>query len=178
LADARPEPERNEGRIEMAPTLAERIFHIAYVVPNLKAALAFFQDKLDVPRFLVKEDVQLQDQMYMGKPADIRQSIAFGWAGHFEFELIQPLSGTSTYSEFLKKVPGGGMQHTGILVDDYDKGVAEMTAKGFTLVQSGRNGDTRFGYFDTDRVIGTLTEVVYRAPKEEEFIARFRRGEA
>lgn len=161
----------------MAQTLADRIFHMAYVVPDLHAALGFFRDKMGVPKFLVKEDVTLQDQTYMGRPADLHQSIAFGFAGPIEIELIQPLSGISSYSEYLKRTPEGGIQHLGLLVDDYDKGIAEMQAKGFNLVQTGRNGETRFGYFDTDRVMGTLTEIVYRAPKEREMFERMKRGE-
>ena len=161
----------------MTQSLADRIFHFAYVVPDLHAALSFFREAMGVPKFLVKEDVTLQDQTYLGQPADLHQSIAFGFVGPVEIELIQPLSGVSSYSEYLKKTPGGGIQHLGILVDDYDTGVTEMQAKGFNLVQTGRNGETRFGYFDTDRAMGTLTEIVYRAPKEREMFERMKRGE-
>ena len=45
-----------------------------------------------------------------------------------------------------------------------------MKARGFELVQSGRNGETRFAYFDTTSVIGTLTEVVYLQPEEKAFM--------
>lgn len=124
------------------------------MVPDLHAALAFFREKMGIAKFLVKENVTLQDQTYMGRPADLHQSIAFGFAGPIEIELIQTLSGVSPYSEYLKKTPEGGVQHPGILVDDYDNGVAEMQAKGFSLVQTGCNGETRFGYSDTDRVMG------------------------
>ena len=162
----------------MPQSLSDRTFQIGYVVPDLKAALAFFKDKLGVAKFLVLEDVKLQDQTYMGQPVELRQSIAFGWAGPIQIELIQPLSGTSTYSEYLKKMPGGGIQHVALLVDDYDKGCAEMKQQGFNLVQSGRNGETRFGYFDTERMIGTLTEIVFIAPAERERFEKMRRGEA
>ncbi len=74
-------------------------------------------------------------------------------------------------------MPGGGIQHVGLLVDDYAQGCDEMKAQGFNLVQSGRNGETRFGYFDTDRVMGTLTEIVFIAPQERAMVERMRRGE-
>jgi hypothetical protein len=61
--------------------------------------------------------------------------------------------------------------------EDYDAAVADMKARGFTLVQSGRNGDTRFGYFDTDGLIGTLTELVYLAPAERAGFERMKRKE-
>jgi len=158
--------------------LAEDVFQIAYIVPDLRSAVGFFKDKLGVPAFLVKEDIQGQEQTYRGKPGDFRHSIAFGYAGAMQIELIQSLSGASTYSEFLEHNPKGGVHHLGILVDDYGKGVADMTARGFELVQSGRNGETRFAYFDVDHPIGTLLEIVCLAPQIKAAFERLKRGEA
>ena len=45
-----------------------------------------------------------------------------------------------------------------------------METAGFTLVQGGRHNETRFAYFDTTAVIGTLTEVVYLQPEEKAFM--------
>jgi hypothetical protein len=45
-----------------------------------------------------------------------------------------------------------------------------METAGFTLVQGGRHNETRFAYFDTTGVIGTLTEVVYLQPEEKAFM--------
>ena len=128
--------------------------------------------------FLVKEDIQGQEQTYRGKPGDFRHSIAFGYAGDVQIELIQTLSGASTYSEFLEQNPNGGVHHLGILSDDYNAGVADMTGRGFKLVQSGRNGETRFAYFDVDHPIGTLMEIVCLAPAIKAAFERLKRGEA
>ena len=163
--------------MQISRTLAEDIFQIAYVVPDLHGAVSFFKEKLGVPRFLVKEDIQGQDQTYMGKPGDFRHSIAFGYAGEMQIELIQSLSGASTYADFIAQNPRGGVHHLGILIDDYSAGVAQMTARGFKLVQSGRNGETRFAYFDVDHQIGTLLEVVCLAPQIKAAFERLRRGE-
>jgi len=62
------------------------------------------------------------------------------------------------------------MHHYAIEVPDYSKAVKEMQARGFTLVQSGRHNETRFGYFDTTAAIGALTEVVYLQPDERAFM--------
>jgi len=159
-------------------TPADNIFQIAYVVPDLHAAMDFFKTKLGVPTFLVKEDIRVQDQTYLGRPGDYRQSIAFGFAGQMQIELIQPLAGTSSYSKFLKDNPKGGIQHLGILVENYDEAVADMKARGFSLVQTGRNGETRFAYFDTDDSSGALMEVVYLAPKERAGFEKMKRKEA
>jgi hypothetical protein len=53
-----------------------------------------------------------------------------------------------------------------------------MTGRGFKLVQSGRNGETRFAYFDVDHPIGTLMEIVCLAPAITAAFERLKRGEA
>ncbi|MND01827.1 hypothetical protein D3C83_209690 [compost metagenome] len=67
------------------------------------------------------------------------------------------------------------MQHLCFRVEDFDAAVADMQARGYQLVQSGRNGETRFGYFDTDGPTGTLTEILYLAPGEAAGMQRLKR---
>ena len=147
----------------MITPFADKVFQIAYVVPDLHAAIRFFKEKLGVADFMVWENFMLQDQIYNDAPGDHSQSIAFGFAGQMQIELIQPISGVSSYSEYLARNPKGGIQHLGILADDFDAAVAGMS---YAVVQSGRNGETRLAYFDTDRDVGVLTEIVYLAPEE------------
>jgi methylmalonyl-CoA/ethylmalonyl-CoA epimerase len=157
--------------------LADNIAQIGYVVPEIHAAIRFFKEKLGVRNFLVKEDIAGQEQTYRGKPGDFRHSIAFGYAGNMQVELIQTLSGASTYSEFIEQNPRGGVHHLGIFVDDYAAAVADMNERGFDVVQTGRNCETRFAYFDVDHPIGTLLEVVYLAAPIREAFARLKRNE-
>ena len=58
---------------------ADQVFQIAYVVPDLHAAIRFFKEKLGVADFMVWENFMLQDQIYNGAPGDHKQSIAFGF---------------------------------------------------------------------------------------------------
>jgi len=154
----------------MTGTLAQGVYQIGFVVPDIHKAMGFFKEKLGVPEFLFIEKPELQDETYLGKPAPLRLHLAFGWCGDTQIELVQPLSGVSTYSKFLDHNPQGGMHHYGIEVANYPQGVKDMEARGFTLVQSGRHNETRFGYFDTTGVIGALTEVVYLQPEEKAFM--------
>ena len=154
----------------MASTLAQNVFQIGFVVPDIHKGMAFFKDKLGVPEFLFIEKPELQDETYLGKPAPLRLHLAFGWCGDTQVELIQPIAGTSTYSKFLDHNPQGGMHHYGIEVPDYGKGVREMEASGFAFVQGGRHNETRFAYFDTTGTIGALTEIVYLQPEEKAFM--------
>jgi hypothetical protein len=77
----------------------------------------------------------------------------------------------SSYSEFLSRHPEGGLHHTGILVDDYDEAVTELSRR-CTKVQTGRVGDTRFAYFD---MIGTLGEYIEVLQLGEDFVELFQR---
>ena len=154
----------------MTTTLAQNVFQIGFVVPDIHKAMAFFKEKLGVPEFLFVEKPDLQDEVYLGRPAPLRLHLAFGWCGDTQIELIQPLSGVSSYSTFLDRNPQGGMQHYAIEVADYDRGVKDMEARGLALVQSGRHHETRFGYFDTSALIGVLTEIVYLQPEEKAFM--------
>ena len=154
----------------MAKTLAQNVFQIGFVVPDIDRAMAFFKDKLGVPQFLDAPDPGLADETYLGRPAPLKVHLAFGWCGDTQIELIQPIAGVSTYSKFLDHNPQGGMHHYAIEVFDYAQGVKDMEARGFTLVQAGRHNETRFAYFDTTAVIGALTEIVYLQPEEKAFM--------
>lgn len=159
----------------MANTLAENVFQIGFVVPDIHKGMAFFKDLLGVPEFLFIEKPELQDETYLGNPATLRLHLAFGWCGDTQVELIQPIRGTSTYSNFLDHNPKGGMHHYGIEVSDYDRGVMDMESRGLRLVQSGRHHETRFGYFDTTGAIGAFTEIVYVQPEERAFLHGLKR---
>jgi methylmalonyl-CoA/ethylmalonyl-CoA epimerase len=159
----------------MAGLLADGVFQIGFVVPDIHKAMAFFKDKLGVPEFLFIEQPELQDETYLGKPAPLRLHLAFGWCGDTQVELIQPIAGVSTYSKFLDRNAKGGMHHYAIEDGDYAQGVKDMASRGFALVQSGRHNETRFGYFDTTAEIGALTELVYLQAEEKAFMHGLKR---
>jgi methylmalonyl-CoA/ethylmalonyl-CoA epimerase len=159
----------------MTDVLAQGIYQIGIVVPDIHKGMAFFKGKLGVPEFLFIEKPELQDETYLGKPAPLRLHLAFGWCGDTQVELIQPIAGVSTYSKFLDHNPKGGMHHYGIEVANYAEAVKDMESKGFELVQGGRHNETRFGYFDTTGVVGVLTEIVYLQPEEKAYMLTLKR---
>jgi methylmalonyl-CoA/ethylmalonyl-CoA epimerase len=152
-------------------SLAEGFFQVAYVTTDLDKFLGTLSDNLGVDRFFVIPDAQVSDQTYRGGPCDARQDLAFGYAGNLQFEIIKPLSGKSCYSDFLDAHPEGGLHHTGILVNDYDVAVAEVSQK-CTVIQTGRVGDTRFAYFD---MVGTFGAYVELLQLGEDFVELFER---
>lgn len=141
--------------------LPGRLFQIGYVVPNLDVALAHLNTKLGAPRFMVLREIVVENGWFRGANASINHSMAFGYVGDTQFEIIEPVAGKSTYSEFLDRVPEGGVHHLGFSVEDYDAATADLLARGYRPVQRGTFGDTKFGYFEAADDPGTLTEIVY-----------------
>jgi len=154
----------------MASMLADGVFQIGFVVPNIHGGMTFFKDKLGVPEFLFIEKPELQDETYLGRPTPLHVHLAFGWCGDTQVELIQPVSGVSTYSKFIDQNAMGGMHNYGIEVANYAQAVKDMEGRGYSLVQSGRHNETRFGYFDTTGEVGALTELGYLQPEERAFM--------
>ena len=152
---------------------------IAFVVKDLAAAERFFTEKLGVPRFFRLEDVKVYEAFYRGGPGDFHIDIALGYAGDSQIELIQHLSGRSIYKEFLDK-RGEGLHHLGFIVPDHEKVIADFTANGFPVIQSGRIGNNpgvRFAYFDTEAAIGALMESIVLDDDTRRLFERVKRGD-
>ena len=152
-------------------TIASRygeLFQMSYITRDLDAAMAHCKAEMGIEHFDTTDaEVEV---LSFGKLRPLKIRAAFANIGRNQFELIQPISGVSTYSKFLDHNPKGGMHHYGIEVPNYAQGVKEMESQGYVLVQGGRHNETRFSYFDTTGVIGTLTEVVYLQPEERAFM--------
>jgi catechol 2,3-dioxygenase-like lactoylglutathione lyase family enzyme len=81
------------------------------------------------------------------------------WIGGKELECHQPVEGESIYMEFLN-AKGEGIQHLGFIVDDMDKGIAELQKKGIGPVCYGYWEGGGFAYLDTDAVGGIVLELI------------------
>jgi len=139
--------------------LAGGFFQVGYVTPDLDAFLATANSQLGIDRFMVLRDAQVTHQSFHGSPSESTQDLAFGNAGMFQIEVIQPTGGANTYTEFLSEHPGGGLHHTGALVEDYATAFSALSTH-FTAAQTGRAGGTLFAYFDTRATLGSYVEII------------------
>ena len=158
-------------------SLSKGVFQVAYAVHDIQAAQRFFNETLGGPRFFVIENISFKEYTYRGQPAECHQHVAFGYAGMMQIELMQPLSGENTVTEFLRQ-RGQGVHHLGIQVADLDRATLDMTEQGFVPVESGVAGQaTRFAFFDTRAVNGTYIELVYLDEDNQALFERIRRGD-
>lgn len=132
-------------------TLAEQVFQVAYVVRDLAAAERRVQAMMGVRYFERLEDVTLgAGCRHRGQPADASVHLALGYLGDLQIELIQPVHGTSIYSEFLD-AGQAGLHHVAFVVPDVAAATAALTASGASCIADGvLEGGMRveFAYFD------------------------------
>lgn len=99
----------------------KKINHIAIVVENIEDALSFWQDQLGLVLDHV-EDVPSQ-----------ASKVAFLPVGDGEVELVQPIDLNSGLGRYLEK-RGEGMHHLCIEVEDIERMLEELKAKGVRLI--------------------------------------------
>jgi methylmalonyl-CoA/ethylmalonyl-CoA epimerase len=142
-----------------------KLFHVSLLVKDMDKAIKYFQ-KLGLgpfPPFLGGPGMPFTGKTVRGKPSDYDMDLrlAKGDIGGIGFELIQPLKGKSIYNDFLEK-KGEGLHHLAFMVDDE---IADMEKMGFKVIQTGAMPNTRWAYFDTDKLGGMIIELC-QAPKE------------
>jgi methylmalonyl-CoA/ethylmalonyl-CoA epimerase len=150
---------------------APRGYHqAAFVVRDLDAAVRHWADVLGIGpwRVWTMEPPQLHDMVYQGESVSFRFRHALAVSGELQFELVEPLEGPSIFADQLA-VTDEGYNHIGIIVDDHPAAVADVLARGFVALQSGRfgaSGDGLFAYFQPPG-IPTIIELI--SPPTERF---------
>lgn len=109
------------------------IAQMAYVVPDMEAAIDWWvRDMRTGPWFLL-ESFTGADHIYRGAPSRADVRIAMAFAGHMQIELIQPKDDhPSVYREMIDR-RGHGFHHVGIACDDVDAEIPAYLARGYTL---------------------------------------------
>lgn len=129
--------------------LAPCFFQVAYVVRDLPASETWFQRILGVRSFLRMENLAVgAGCTFRGAPADFSMSLALGYMGDTQVELIEPVRGNSPYSEFLA-ASGPGLHHIAFAVPDFPATVASLKGEGLPVLAEGYfETGTHFTYFD------------------------------
>jgi catechol 2,3-dioxygenase-like lactoylglutathione lyase family enzyme len=108
-------------------------YHIGIVVRDIDAVSACYGELLGVPKWHsweVEREGLPTNAATAGRKGSVR--IAYGRAPGQTIELLQPLAGTSIWSEFLRE-HGEGVQHIGLWTPDLAASVAAAVARGATV---------------------------------------------
>lgn len=144
-------------------SLGDRLFQVAYVVPDLPAAEQFFASTLGVRHFERLPGVELGDGCtHRGVRADATLDLAIGYAGDTQIELVHPARGASIHREFLD-AGRSGLHHLGFLVDDFAGTTARLREQGLACVAEGlldTGMRVEFAYFDATAQAGSFLEIL------------------
>jgi methylmalonyl-CoA/ethylmalonyl-CoA epimerase len=126
-----------------------KLNHVAVVVADIEAALAFWRDALGLDLAGVKD-----------MPGQ-KSRIAFLPLAGSEIELVQPTDGESGIAKYLAK-RGPGMHHLCLEVRDLDRKVARLKDKGIRLISdtpTTGSGGRRMIFIHPESTGGVLVEL-------------------
>ena len=147
---------------------------IAWVTPDLDATETALTGLLGVRKWVRIPEVHFAPDTcsYHGKPADFLASISLSYLGDMQLELIQPVSGESVYSDFLRE-SGPGLHHICMAAENpeqFDAALAEATDQGAPVVQQGvMAGGIQFAYVSAPQAGVPFIEIAYVPPEMQAF---------
>jgi len=127
----------------------KRVDHVAIVVRDIESALKFWNEALGIPLTRIKD-----------VPAE-NSTVAFLQLAGSEIELVQPTTSDSGIAKFLEK-RGEGMHHVCLEVQDIDKMLTNLLAKGIRLInEQPRNTDDgkKYAFIHPESTGGVLVEL-------------------
>jgi methylmalonyl-CoA/ethylmalonyl-CoA epimerase len=149
---------------------APRVNQVCVVVRDIDAAMRHYWEILGIGPWSVYtfDPTLVKEMTYRGRRQDYSIRLALAQAGDLLFEIIQPLSGESIFTEHLER-KGEGLHHVGVFVPSYDHAVGEAVSKGHSVLQSGRRygrwGDGGYAFLDTEKTLGLVLELI-EVPRE------------
>jgi methylmalonyl-CoA epimerase len=100
----------------------KKIDHVAIAVPDLEKGMSLYESLLGIKPAHIEE------------VADQKVKAAFFPVDDTNLELLFPTSPDSPISKFLEKKPTGGLHHICLEVSNIEQHLAELKAKGVTLI--------------------------------------------
>jgi methylmalonyl-CoA/ethylmalonyl-CoA epimerase len=96
---------------------------------------------------------------FRGKPSSARAKLIFFNMGQVSIEIIEPVGGPSTWSEFLDK-HGEGVHHIAFTVKSTKKTAEGLSAYGIPTVQSGVFEGGSYVYCEAEKELGVILELL------------------
>lgn len=127
------------------------VTQIAWVTADIDATEKYLSAGFGAGNWTRMNDIHFapEDCTLRGEPADFVIHVSIVYLGDMQLEVIQPVSGTSIYSEFLEK-NGPGLHHLCFDVEDMGAALAGAAELGLPIHQAGSmmGGAMDFAYVD------------------------------
>lgn len=161
----------SNDNIRIGPVPAEFV-QIGVVVKDLDRAIQVLSEVFGLGPFQTitypPPGAEGMNLMYRGEPGNFSHRLAFTRLGPLELELIQPLTGDSLLTDFVKE-HGSGIQHIRFNVPDLPTALEALSGQGIQPVMSGaglRLG-TQWVHLDTVEQVGFVIEVMNVLPNTD-----------
>ncbi len=151
------------------------VMQISFCPADYEAALQHWLS-LGAGPFFENHHVKLDEVKFRGAPSDVDFSMALGYFGDLQIELIrQHNDAPSMYTEW-RAAGGEGVQHMCVLVDDIAEARRRVAAQGGTVIQEGTlpGGMGAVIYVDTGGGPGTVMEYLQIAEAGRQGFAMMR----
>jgi len=157
------------GQRDISPDLG-RAAQWGLVVPDIETAMDHWSRALGVGPFLHLKAIAPHEHqaVYHGQPSDVRITVAFGYFGETQIEIIQQLNDApSPYVDFLAS-GRSGLQHLGFWSEDYDGAFAALSSSGYVPVYRAamRGVPRETVYFDAQESVGLMLELSLSTPRK------------
>jgi len=136
-----------------------RIEQLAFVPKDFDGALKYWTETMGVGPFFYS-NVKADACTYMGKPSDIQFSLAIGYWGDTQIELVQQHNDAPSIYKAWTDAGREGLHHVCVFVDDLAKARAVCDEAGADVVQEVKLGPAGAIYVDTGGGPGTLLEIL------------------
>lgn len=140
------------------------LVQIAYLPEDFDAALKYWTEVVGVGPFFLMENIQLGECKYRGQPTDAMFSIAIGYWGDIQIELVRPENDApSIYNgEYAVK---DRMHHVCVFIDDIAAARAACAEIGAEILVEGKVGEEgAVIYVDAGGGPGHVIELLQPAP--------------
>ena len=138
---------------------------MAFVVPDLDAAVRHWVEVQGVGPFHVMRHCQVSNAIYRGtQPVEVDFGVAIAQMGSVQVELIQQYCDTPSAYRDVYARGEGGFHHTCVVVPDLEAALAHYAAQGAPVSIRGDFGAVRWAYVDTRAQFGCMTELVGEHP--------------
>ena len=136
------------------------VVQMAYLPEDFDAALKYWTETVGVGPFFLMENVRLGEMKYRGQPTDSVFSIAIGYWGDIQIELIRPENGAPSIYNGDYAVTDR-MHHICIFVKSIEEARAACAEVGAEILVEGKVGeDGEVIYVDAGGGPGTVIELL------------------
>ena len=150
------------------------VIQIAHIVEDIHSAMRAWSNDLRVGPWFLLDHFTGDDPIYRGEPSRADISLAMGFAGHMQIELIQPNDDNPSVYKETRDERGWGFHHFGVATRDFEGDIAKYEARGYELAfRAGVPTGGSVGYLDTHGELPGMLELIEIGPMMETVFTRF-----